>query len=282
MKTRLLYILLLLPLLLGSCVTAKKVNYMQSPDGKIPAYQDTLTYEEYRLHSGDRLYVYIYALDERISQMFNAGQSSSTIRQQMQNGSVNGSYDLYTYLIDDEGMINFPTIGRMPVRGMTTREVKLALEQELAQSMHEIPGFSSISAEVSIVQRTFSVVGPTRSGRYPILKEKLTIFEALGLIGNLDDFSDRSRVKLIRELDGQTVVKEFDLRSEDIINSEFYYIEPNDIIYIRKITGQAFGMNSAATAVSTVAATISFGVFIYTIVQTGINHVKKYKKGGAQ
>ena len=90
-------------------------------------------------------------------------------------------------------------------------------------------------------------------------------------------------IKLVREKNGVTTIKTFDARSKDIINSEYYYIEPNDIIYIRQMPGYSFGINSATTAVSVTAATISFGVFVYSIVQTGINHVRKYGgKGGSK
>jgi polysaccharide export outer membrane protein len=143
--------------------------------------------------------------------------------------------------------------------------------------LKEIPGYSTISVEVNILQRTYSLIG-VKSGQFQIQKEKLTIFEALAQMGNLQTFSDRSRVKIIREIDGKTTIREFDLRSKDIINSEFYYVEPNDIIYVRELTGKAFGLTSASAVVGVVATTISFGVFVYTIVATGINHVNKYKK----
>ena len=206
--------------------------------------------------------------------MYNAGQgNASSMRQNM--GSVGGSYDLYTYLIDANGEIDFPTVGKVYVKGMTTREVKYKLEEELGKLLHEIPGYSTISVEVNIVNRTFSIIG-VQSGRYTINKEKMTIFEALAMAGDLGEFNSRKEIKLVREKNGVTTIKTFDARTKDLVNSEYYYIEPNDIIYIRYIPGYSFGINSASTALGVTAATISFGVFIYTIVQTGITHVNKY------
>jgi len=261
--------------LLSSCVTARKVNYMQEPDKYIPSYADTLSFEDYELRTGDRLYVYVYSMDETVTKMYNAGRSGSDIRYQMSQGQTGGSYDLYTYLIDDEGNIDFPTIGKIPARGYTVREVKKRIEKELSTLLRELPGYATVSVEVNIVNRSFSVIG-AQSGRYMINKEKMTIFEALAMAGGLKEFNSRKEIKLVREKDGVTTVKTFDARSKDIINSEYYYIEPNDIIYIRQIPGYSFGINSAATAVGVTATTISFGVLIYTIVQTGINHVKKH------
>lgn len=266
---------------LASCVTARKVNYMQEPDKYIPHYADTLSYEEYTLRIGDRLYVYVYSLDENIQRMYNSGGSNaSQMRQQMASGGTYGSYDLYTYLVDEEGNIDFPTIGKLAVQGKTTREVKLLLEEELSKLLKEIPGYSTISVEVNIVNRSFSVIG-AQSGRYMINKEKMTIFEALAMAGDLGEFNSRKEIKIVREKEGVTTIKTFDARSKDLVNSEFYYIEPNDIIYVRQIPGYSFGINHVTTVIGVTAATISFGVFIYTIVQTGINHVNKYYGKGA-
>ena len=279
LKFKYLFFLAFAGFLLSSCVTARKVNYMQEPDKYIPSYADTLSFEDYKLRIGDRLYVYVYSLDENVQKMYNAGGgSASYLRQHMLQGNQYGSYDLYTYLIDQEGNIDFPTIGKQYVRGLTTREVKYLLEEQLSSLLKEMPGYSMVSVEVNIVNRTFSVIG-AQSGRYPINKEKMTIFEALALAGDLGEFNSRKEIKLVRENEGVTTIKTFDVRSKDIVNSEYYYIEPNDIIYVRQIPGYSFGINHVTTVIGVTAATISFGVFIYSIVQTGINHVNKYGKG---
>ena len=257
--------------LLSSCVTSRKVNYMQEPDKYIPHYADTLSFEDYTLRIGDRLYIYVASLNEEIMKMYNSGgTNASQMRQQMGQGSTYGSYDLYTYLVDQEGNIDFPTIGKIYVRGLTTREVKKKLEEELGTLLSELPGgFSMVSVEVNIVNRSFSIIG-AQSGRYAINKEKMTIFEALAMAGDLGEFNSRKEIKLVREKNGVTTIKTFDARSKDIINSEYYYVEPNDIIYIRQIPGYSFGINSAATAVGVTATTISFGIFVYSVVQTVI------------
>lgn len=280
-KLRNILFLAIVGFALASCVTARKVNYMQKPDKQIPAYADTLSFEDYVLRIGDRLYVYVYSLNEEVMKMYNAGgTNASQMRQQMsQGGGMYGSYDLYTYLVDEEGNIDFPTIGKVYVQGKTTREVKHTLENELRTLVKEMPGYSTISLEVNVVNRSFSVIG-AQSGRYTINKEKMTIFEALAMAGDLGEFNSRKEIKLVREKNGVTTIKTFDARSEDIVNSEYYYIEPNDIIYIRQIPGYSFGINHVTTVIGVTAATISFGVLIYTVVQTGINHVNKhYGKG---
>ena len=266
-------LIFILPLLMASCVTSKRVNLMQTP-GKngIPHYADTVSYSDYELRIGDRLYIYVYSVDERVDKMFNS--SSGTIGMQMMQGSgTGGSYDLYTYLVQEDGCIDFPMVGRVSVRGMTTRDVKRVLEEELSSFIKSYGDYQMMSVEVKIVRRSFSVISDRGSGTFNIQKEKVTIFEALAMAGDIGDFGDRSKVRIVREKEGQTLVKEFDVRSEDIINSEFYYIEPNDVIYIQRIKGQSFGINSVTTTISVVATTLAFGGFVYGLVVRTINAV---------
>lgn len=271
-------LILLLPLLMASCVTSKRVNLMQEAGQKgIPHYTDTLMYEDYELRIGDRLYIYVYSVDGRINKMFNAsgaGVSSFMLRQ----NSSGGGYDLYTYLVLEDGSIDFPMVGHVPVRGKTTREVKLLLEKELSSFVTGYGEYQMISVEVNIVRRTFNVISDRGSGIFTIQKEKVTIFEALALAGDIGDFGDRSKVRIVREKEGVTQVKEFDVRSEDIINSEFYYVEPNDVIYIQRIKGQSFGINSVTTTISVVATTLAFGGFVYGLVVRIMDSVENHRE----
>lgn len=267
--------IILLPLLMASCVTSKRVNLMQEP-GKngIPQYADTMSYEDYELRIGDRLYIYVYSVDERVDKMFNSSSGTIGIQMLQGGGGVGGSYDLYTYLVQEDGCIDFPMVGRIPVRGMTTRGVKRVLEDELSSFIKSYGDYQMMSVEVKIVRRSFSVISDRGSGTFNIQKEKVTIFEALAMAGDIGDFGDRSKVRIVREKEGLTQVKEFDVRSEDIINSEFYYIEPNDVIYIQRIKGQSFGINSVTTSISVVATTLAFGGFVYGLVVRTINAVE--------
>lgn len=268
-------ILLLLPLLMASCVTSRKVNLMQEAGQKgIPAYADTLSYEDYRVRTGDRLYVYVYSIDERVSSMFNASGNGINSSQIRQGNNIGGSYDLYTYLVYEDGKIDYPMVGRIEVRGKTTREVKNDLEHKLMEYVQDQTDLKLLSVEVNIVRRSFSVISDHGSGTFSLDKEKVTIFEALAMAGDIGDFGDRSKVRIVREIEGNTQVKVFDVRSEDIVNSEFYYIEPNDVIYIQRIKGQSFGINSVTTGISVAATTLAFGGFVYGLVVRIINRVE--------
>ena len=252
---------LILSLSLSSCVTKRHVNYMQQPAGNIPSYADTVMFTDYTVQKGDRLYIRIYSTNEEADAYFNSGMNATTLVRMMNTTtSTTTSIELYTYLVDDNGEITYPMIGNVYVRGMDSREIKDVLEEKLKEVV------SDIFVEVKIINRTFSVIGANNTGKYVISKEKLTIFEALAMAGDISTYGDRSKVRIIRETDSGTTVKMFDVRSEDIINSEFYYIEPNDVIYIPEMDRQIFGATSLASVISITASTVSFGLFLYAFI----------------
>jgi len=282
-------LLLLLAVGMASCVTSRRVNLLQEPTkhNKIPSYDTTHTYEDYLLRIGDRLYIYVYSVDENVAKLFNSmgtsgGTSAAQMRQQMtQGGNGTSNYELYSYLVLEDGTIDFPLVGKIPVRGLTTRQVKLELEKELASYIKDYGDYNMVSCEVNVVQRTYSLITNTAGcGNFPIRKEKLTIYEALAQAGGLGDWTDRSKVRIIREIEGQTKVIMFDVRSKDIINSEFYYIEPNDVIYVQHLRGKSFGISNAATTVGIVASFLSVGTFVYALTMRIINATDKAKTNG--
>ena len=271
--------------ILSSCVTSKKINLMQEPtkDNQIPSYTDTIPYADYELSTGDRLYIRVHSVDQQVQKLFSTAMGIGNGRGDYNNlnnhaitGGINQGYanELYTYLVLEDGTIDFPLIGRLYVRGMNTRLVKLRLEDELASYIKDYGDYKMVSVDVDVIQRMYSVISDGGAGNYSIRREKMTIYEAIAQAGNLGDWSDRSKVKIVREKEGVTKVIEFDLRSKDVINSEYYYVEPNDVIYVQQLKGKAFHVNNITTAIAVTATTISFGGFVYGIVQRIINATK--------
>lgn len=255
---RLILIFFLL-LQLTSCITARKVNYMQKPDNTIPSYNDSLIYNDYLLSIGDKVFVKIYSTQEETNTIFN-GPSNQLISMNLDGSNPN--LDLYAYSVQPNGSILFPMIGEVSVAGKNVREATRALEQAIT------PIYKFSSVEMRLISRYFSVIGGGRSGRYPILREKINIFQALAMAGDIGDFGDRSKVRILRETENGTIVKTFDIRSEDIIHSEYFYIQPNDVIYIQSLDEQFFSILSFPSLLATVISTISMGAFLYNIFFT--------------
>ena len=242
---------------LASCITPHRLNYMQERGNTDSLFSDTLAFKDYKLKIGDYLYFTVYSTDEQTQEILN-GIPTSTIRTASDISATPYS-DLITYLIDQDGNIDFPMVGKIHVEGLTLRETGYLLEDKLK------PIIQPVSVDARIVRRFFSVIGEGKTGRYPINEEKLNIYQALAMTGDIGTFTDRGHVKLMREVNNKLVIKEFDLRGTDIINSEFYYIEPNDILYLPTLKEQFLGITSLGTLFSVLLSTYSFGFWIYKL-----------------
>lgn len=251
------YVLVLLSVcLLSSCITSRKVNYLQNSSMKIPSYNDGVGYEEYTLMPADKLFVRVYSPDQRINTIFNGTSQSMALSM----GSTDYS-DLYTYQVREDGTIKLPIVGYLNVKGLSIRQAKQKIENSIRSAMVD-----ECAVDVKVVGRYFSIIGSGTNGRYPITREKMNIFQALAMAGDISTFGDRSSIKILRESPSGTDVSVFDIRSKDIINSEFYYIQPNDVIYIQDVKSQFFSVTNFGTALSATFSTISFGVLIYNLV----------------
>lgn len=231
----------------------------------IPAYSDSISYQDYRLRVGDKLYVRVYSTHRETNELFNGG----TIYQSGYMLQGNSAYsDLYAYTILPDGTILFPMIGSVTMKGLTIREATRAMERAIAPYLEttNVNELEFGSVDVRIIGRYFSVLGAGRTGYYPILREKITIFQALAMAGDIQLYGDRSKIRIIRETESGTKVRMFDVRSEDIVHSEFFYVEPNDVIYIQTMDERFFSIASFPALLSTSFSTISFGAFLYNLI----------------
>lgn len=251
---------------LTSCVTPRKTHYLQNPDRSIADYPEVYTPADYQIQKSDELDIQVTTLDPESKKIFNSNSSTSGSNSNIRNTTQK---DLYTYTVYDDGTIDFPYIGAIKLAGLTTREAKGVIEEKLVDYVKDC------SVDVRLVNSYYNVICHDKAGRYQITKEKMTIFEALAVAGDLSEYSDRKRVQLIRQnLDGSTTIKKFDLRSKSIVGSEYYYIQPNDILYVPAFNGQYFRINRFLTALGVTTTTISFGVLIWQIVKLCMNVAK--------
>lgn len=252
-------------MMMSSCVMSKKINYLQEGDD-VPVYNDSVDFDDYLLQCGDYIYIRVNAIDLEMADMFNGNVSITSMTYVTPD---NSTARLYLYLVEEDNCIDYPYVGRLEVKGKSLREVKLLLEEKLSGMLH---GFS---VDVRLANRSFSIIGESGSGRYNIPREQLTIYEALAMSGDLSLYANRKDVHIIRQTPEGTKVMKFDLRSKSIIDSEFYFIQPNDVIYIPFDSAKHWGANHFTSVLSMTFATVSFGLFVYSIVDAILKVSKK-------
>lgn len=208
----------LLAVLMSGCYSHRAIGYLQEPTkaNKLPVY-DSVAYEPYRIRVNDEIVYRLVTMDETMSKMLGANTFT--------NGQYANSYRVYP-----DGTIELPFLKPLHIAGLTEMEA----QDSLCAAFREI--LPDADVKLTLYNKFFSVIGDVRSGRYYIYKEKMNIFQALAMTGDVMNSGDRRHIRIVRPRDGaeEPEILEFDIRTNTIIDSKYYYIYPNDVIYVAR------------------------------------------------
>jgi len=208
--------------------------------------------EEYRLKPNDELFIQISSLDDANYNIF----SGTAVQQQLYMSSMQPyGASLISYKINEIGQLSLPIVGNIYVENKTTSEVSDIIKDSLVN----ILSYPVVS--VKLVNRYVTVLGEVlQPGHFAYSKEKFTIFDALSLAGDIGEYGNRKEVILTRNEDGYNIIINLDLTKSEILASEFYYVRPNDIIYVKPMTKKFWGMRQFPFSV--LISTITTGILI--------------------
>ncbi len=212
------WIFLLLVLFTSSCVGYKKTLFFQG-EQKTVATPDPLI--KYKLRIGDIIYIKFLTPDAKSSEMLDIDKAAVA-------GSPASIY-FNNYSIDDSGYVDLPLTGKLYIKGYTIMEV-----DSIVTEMTKVY-FNFSTIDVKLASFKITALGEFKSpGDAMIYNNKCTIFEAIGIAGDLTDVANRTKVKLIRKgEDGQDIIFPLDLTGYEVYSSEAFYVLPNDIIYVQ-------------------------------------------------
>lgn len=258
-------ILICIIAIFSSCVTSKDTNLLQDIQANYPEY--TASPEEYRVVPGDQLNIVVYAWDEETQRLFAgytprfSGQGISD-RTAVDAGILGRSLDdasgVKPVSVYADGTIRFPYLGSIFVQGMTILEIRNVISNKLETIA------DGTTAEVSLYNRFFSILGEVGAGRVAMPSTSLTIYQALSLANSIGPYGDRSKVSIIRQTQEGSRMMTLDLRSKDIIGSEYYYIQPNDVIYIPQMKRKFLGSTTSFTGIFGLLTSLA-SVVIFTL-----------------
>ncbi len=232
-----------------SCYTRRVVGLLQERDN-LPTYERGL-YREYHLRKNDELTLRIITANKESAAMFGA-----------QRTSLSASNNGITYPIHEDGTIDIPYLSHIPVEGLTLEEAETFLTAQIK------PYVPDAQVKLALSTSTFCVIGDAGRGYYNIYKERLTIYQALALCGGLNDSGNYGNVKIVRETNDGTKIVSFDLRSKSLIDSEFYYIYPNDIIYVDVTKKSFWAVNSYSGFLGIITSSLSLMLTVWNLVLT--------------
>jgi polysaccharide export outer membrane protein len=242
--------LVILPLLFDSCVTQRNLEYMRSDKSSPVEYKEAV-YSDYMLKPNDALYINISSVDDAASNVF----AQSTVQQALE---PYGAY-MNSYTVDQEGFVQLPIIGKINVSGKTTIEVSEMIKDSVANIL-SLPMVS-----VRLVNRYISILGEVNHpGHFIYSQDKFTIFNAIGLAGDIGKYGNRKEVILTRNENGKNIKIKIDLTRPDILSSPYYFVQPNDFIYVSPLRQRFWGISEFPFTI--VFSIISTSLLIYTII----------------
>ncbi|MDR0831111.1 MAG: polysaccharide biosynthesis/export family protein [Prevotellaceae bacterium] len=248
MTKNLKYILLIL-IAAGftSCYTRYNTNLIQERKN-LPQYEQGV-YENYRLRVNDELVMRIISANKETAKLFSQFNSGS-------GGGQNSS----AFRIYSDGTIDLPYVSHIPVLDKTLKEAEQIVKDSLS-------GFAAdIQVKFALKTATFCMIGEAGRGYYPIYKERLNILQAIALAGGIQQSAKMNKVQIIRTTATGTVIKTFDIRTQSIIDSEFYYIYPNDIIYCDVSKRKFWAVDSYFGFTGLITSSITFMLTVWNMI----------------
>ena len=213
-------------LLLTSCVSTKKVTYFENKDQINIALSKTLF--DAKIMPKDILQIQVFSMTPEASEPFNLMKSSAAASSTTASTNQNS---VFNYLVDNDGCIVMPIIGKLHLGGLTKNEaeelIKVKIKPYLAES-------ENLVVHVRMMNYKYAVLGGVKTpGLYTTQNEKVSILEAIAQAGDLTTFAYRDRIYLIREnSDGQKEFHQLDINDANVISSPYYYLQQNDVLYV--------------------------------------------------
>lgn len=252
-------------LMLTGCGTVKNVAYLQNSDS-INFEKSRFLYDA-RIMPKDQITISVNTTNSEASLPFNLLLQNAY--QQGRTISSGSGGTLMPYLVDNQGFINFPIVGKLHVGGLTKSEAEKLVTEKIRPYMAES---ENPVVTVTMASYSVSVLGEVnRPGTFQVSREKITILEALAQAGDLTIYGVRDRVKLIREdATGKKQIVTLNLNDANIVNSPYYYLQQNDVLYVEPNNVKAQNSKVGQTTTLWFSATsilISLTSLLYNILK---------------
>ncbi len=243
---------------LAACIPNKQLVYFPNPE--FNTQTPTLAYnnrQTYRLQPRDVLSVRIKTLDPDTEKYFNV---------QPENGFVNfnpAGFYINGYSINSDGEITLPEVGRVQIDGLTLEEAEIKIQDAISGYVN------NATILVKLVSFKIAVLGEVRNpGYFYIYNEQANVLEGLGLAGDLTDFGNRENITLIRQTDDGNEVVLLNLKDPKLLASPYYYLQPNDVVYVQPLRAKQTRSNlNTLTLLSVFFGAISSTILILRFIE---------------
>lgn len=220
MKKHYLYLLLILPFLFTSCMSKKKIVYLQGSQNfeSVYANYDPL------IQNDDRLSILVSSLEIEAAAPFNLNQNLISGPSTTSTNIINNSY-----LVDVNGNIDFPVLGTLNVSGYSIEQLKVLLKEKISIYVkNPVINISILNFKVTVLG---DVVSP---GIKSFSNHRVTLLDAIAAAGDLTIYGKRDNIMIVRDFQGLKSFNRVDITQADFVNSPFYYLDQNDVVYVEQ------------------------------------------------
>lgn len=252
-------ILLLLAVVAVSCVSKKRLTYLQQSEENTDSAYYELQRSKYKVQPNDILNVNVRSFDEETSKLFNSSQDRVS---NMNAGDL--VFYLTGYTVDLNGDIEMPIIGKIKVIGNNTEEIKAIIEAELQNYFKD----NAVYVTVQLAGVRYSVIGDAaRPGKYVIYQNQVNIFEALAMAGDITMVGDRRDVEIVRQRGAGVEIIKLNLTDSEVLTNPDFFIQPNDIINVKPLGVKSLGIGTTGfqSFASVIAVLASTATLIFTL-----------------
>lgn len=246
----------------ASCVSQRKLSYLRDVTAaSADSVNQTFTSQkENYITKGDLLSIFVNALDIQAVQAFNLPVANVQNLGSRQVTAAVGGGSLQGYWVDPEGNIDFPVLGKLHVEGMTTTALRDTMTQLISRSVKDP------IVNINFMNFFVTVLGEVKNpGRHAVNSQGLTIFDALGLAGDLTIYGKRNNVLVSREVDGKMEFARLNLNDEAIFASPYYHVRQNDVIYVEPNNARAMSSQNIPLYLSMITTLGSMATVIVSV-----------------
>lgn len=236
-------------LLATSCVDTRKATYFNGVnDGTTTV---NIPVPESIIRKNDILSISVTSLNPEATEIFNNPNTT---------GGNNGTPGTVTgYFVNSEGNIQFPVIGNVKVEGLTKGQVKDLITKKLIENQL----LKDPIVSIRLMNFRVTVLGEVRTPTViPVPNERISLLEAIGLAGDLTIYAKRENVLVIREENGQKVIKRLDLNSDELLKSPYYYLQSDDVVYVEPNKARVASAGRSIQWLPAVFAAMSLAVVV--------------------
>ncbi len=250
-----------------SCLMYKDIVNFQDGQELGDGRLDTITnFAKWTIQPEDIIQVNVYSSNQEVANQFNIIDTRQLAQMMRMGGAVgNQLMEPLGYRVDSKGFIDIPVIGKVLVQGKTIEEIKIEIEEKVIASGY----LNDVNVQTMFLSFRITILGEVNApGSFIIQSQKMNILEALGLARDINIFANRDNILVVREKNGLREYGRVNLKSKDIFNSPYFYLQPNDVVYVEPHRAKVLAApDPASRYVSTVIGVISLFTLVFTLTR---------------